>query len=192
MKSIKKLVAVSLLFSMTLSVVGCSGKNDSDNTDVSESASISTSEIQTSESGPTIVNTEESTSESTEETSVSTQNSNNDFSEETTVETTSNATSAPYKQPNDSLTDTQRNSINMLNYMSTLTQKVTVDRKNQLTLESVYNSFDNLYPNSVDRNTQAQITNLMDTIQEYRREIDCSIFMSRIKLWHSERLSQIQ
>ena len=168
MKSMKKLVAISLLFSIALSVVGCSGKNDNNNTDVSESASISTSEILTSESGFTTVNTEESTSETTEETSVSTQNSNNVFSEETTTEATSNATSAPYKQPNDGLTDTQRNSINMLNYMSTLAQKVTVDRKNQLTLESVYNSFDNLYPNSVDRNTQAQVTSLMDTIQEYR------------------------
>ena len=75
---------------------------------------------------------------------------------------------APYERPDDGLTDIQRNSINMLNYMLMISQKVNVDRKNQLALESAYDSFDNLYPNSVDRNTQAQITSLMDTIQGYR------------------------
>lgn len=85
-----------------------------------------------------------------------------------TTETSYYTLPAPYEQPDDGLTDTQRNSINMLNYMSMLTQRVNVDRKNQLALESAYASFDNLYPNSVDRNTQAQITSLMDTIQGYR------------------------
>lgn len=168
MKSMNKLVAISLLFSMLLSLAGCSGKANSENTETSESATVSASEVQTTETEPSIIETEETTSETTiAETSA-------EISEETvettttTTTTETTATTAPYKVPDDGLTDTQRNSINMLNYMSTLTQKVTVDRKNQLALETVYNSFDNLYPNSVDRNTQAQITSLMDTIQEYR------------------------
>ena len=167
MKSYKKLVALSLIFSMALSIVGCSGKNESDNTDVSESASVSTSEVQTSEPETTIVETEESTSATTTE-EIKAELSEETEETEATVETTESTTSAPYKQPDDKLNETQRNSINMLNYMSTLTQKVNVDKKNQLALESVYNSFDNLYPNSVDRTTQAQISSLMDTIQEYR------------------------
>ena len=67
-----------------------------------------------------------------------------------------------------SLTSTQRDNINMLNYMSALTQRVNEQRKNQLFLETAYDSFENLYPNAVDTKTQAQITSLMDTIQSYR------------------------
>ena len=66
------------------------------------------------------------------------------------------------------LTPTQLNTVNMLNYMTALTQNVTEERKSQLFLEKAYNSFDNLYPNSVDIKTQSQITNLMDTINDYR------------------------
>ncbi len=84
------------------------------------------------------------------------------------------ATPSPVPSPtiqeyaSSSLTPTQRNSINMLNYMSALTQGVNQERRNQLFLESAYNSFDNLYPNAVDTKTQAQITSLMDTIEGYR------------------------
>ncbi len=77
-------------------------------------------------------------------------------------------TPTPTPEPTPSLTPTQRNSINMLNYMSALTQQINEERKNQLFLESAYDSFDNLYPNAVDTKTQAQITSLMDTIQDYR------------------------
>lgn len=72
------------------------------------------------------------------------------------------------EEKNDGLSPTMRNSINMLNYMTSLTQQVNQEKSNQLFLESAYNSFDNLYPNSVDTKTQAQITSLMDTIQGYR------------------------
>ena len=73
-----------------------------------------------------------------------------------------------FSPENDGLTPTQRNSINMLNYMTALTQHVNENKGNQLYLELAYDSFDNLYPNSVDTKTQAQITSLMDTIQGYR------------------------
>lgn len=79
-----------------------------------------------------------------------------------TVSPTNQDDSAP------NLTPTQRNSINMLNYMSALTQRVNEERRNQLFLETAYKSFDNLYPNAVDTKTQAQITSLMDTIEGYR------------------------
>ena len=59
MKAFKKLVAVSLLFSMALSLAGCSGKDDSDNTEVTESTSVSASEVQTTETELTIIETEE-------------------------------------------------------------------------------------------------------------------------------------
>lgn len=67
------------------------------------------------------------------------------------------------------LTDTQRNSVNMLNYMTVLTQKINESKGDQLFLESAYSSLVNdIYPNAVDPKTQAQITSLMDTVDSYR------------------------
>lgn len=71
--------------------------------------------------------------------------------------------------PEDDLSPTQRNSINMLNYMSTLTQKVNESSGNQMLLEELYSSLvSDMYPNAVDTKTQAQITSLMDTIANYQ------------------------
>ena len=67
------------------------------------------------------------------------------------------------------LTPTQRNSINMLNYMSVLTQKVNASSGNELLLEETYSALVNgIYPNAVDSKTEARITRLMDTIEKYR------------------------
>ena len=75
----------------------------------------------------------------------------------------------PSQQETDLLTPQQRNSINMLNYMTVLTQNVNEAKGNQLYLESAYASLVNdIFPNSVDTKTQAQITTLMDTIKDYR------------------------
>lgn len=64
---------------------------------------------------------------------------------------------------------TQRNSINMLNYMTVIAQEINASKGNQLRLESIYSSlYNNIYPNAVDVKTQAQITNLMDTIESFR------------------------
>lgn len=67
------------------------------------------------------------------------------------------------------LSDTQRNSVNMLNYMTALTQKINQSPNNQVFLENAYSSLKNdLYPNAVDNKTQAQSTSLLDTINGYR------------------------
>lgn len=67
------------------------------------------------------------------------------------------------------LSDTQRNSVNMLNYMTVLTQKINQSPNNQVFLEDAYSSLKNdLYPNAVDNKTQAQSTSLLDTINGYR------------------------
>lgn len=68
-----------------------------------------------------------------------------------------------------SLTPTQRNSVNMSNYMSALTQEINASSGNQMFLEEAYSSLVNdIYPNAVDTETQAEITSLMDTIENYR------------------------
>ncbi len=66
------------------------------------------------------------------------------------------------------LSTTTRNSLNMLNYMTVLSQQIDEDKKNQLALQSIYNSLSNdIYPNSVDTNTQQQINKLLTTIHNY-------------------------
>ena len=53
--------------------------------------------------------------------------------------------------------------------MSALAVKVNESSGNQLALESIYRSLVNdLYPNSIDEDTQDQITDLMSTIESYR------------------------
>ena len=84
------------------------------------------------------------------------------------TEESAQADNGNQEERDDGLTPTMRNSINMLNHMTSLTQRVNEEKGNQMFLELAYNSFDNLYPNSVDTKTQAQITSLMDTIQGYR------------------------
>lgn len=86
------------------------------------------------------------------------------------------------------LTLTQRNSINMLNYMTVLTQEINDDKGNQLFLESAYSSLVNdIYPNSVDTKTQAQITSLMDTVNNYRM---ISVKRDRLKYIYEQNRAQ--
>ena len=69
----------------------------------------------------------------------------------------------------DGLTNEQRNAIAMLNYVAVLTQEINSSQNNQFLLEKAYNLLlNNIYPNSVDVDTQAQITQLLDTMQAYR------------------------
>ncbi len=69
----------------------------------------------------------------------------------------------------DELTNQQRNSINMLNYMGVIAEKINTSSKNQLFLESAYSSLsNNTYPNAIDEETQVIMNNLMDSLQEFR------------------------
>ena len=66
------------------------------------------------------------------------------------------------------LTSTQRNSLNMLNYMTVLTQQINDSKESRIYLENIQSSLKNTYPNSVDLKTQNQLNNLWNTIDEYR------------------------
>ncbi|MCR5685546.1 MAG: hypothetical protein K6G81_09045 [Lachnospiraceae bacterium] len=73
------------------------------------------------------------------------------------------------EETDDGLTLTQRNSINILNYMTVLTQKVNESKGDQLFLESAYKSlYNNIFPSTVDNSTQSQIGSLLDTIKDYK------------------------
>jgi len=74
-----------------------------------------------------------------------------------------------YNEEQDGLSDTQRNAINMLNYMTVLTQEINDSKESRLYLESAYSSLmNNIYPNAVDTKTQAQINGILDTLENYR------------------------
>lgn len=84
----------------------------------------------------------------------------------TTAPTEAPAVTEPVEEVN--LTPTQRNSINMLNYITVLTQAINESSGSRVLLESVKSSlFSNIYPNSVDTKTQSQINNLWRTIDAY-------------------------
>ena len=167
-----------LVSAMVLSFVGCQKNTDGDNGDstgtteyeIPESVTTSTSSERTDSttvSTGDVTTTADPTTTSTDATTTATTSTtaSTDAVTTTTVETEPLITE---KDIVDGLTPEQLNSINMLNYMTSLTRKINEEKGNQLYLETAYESFDNLYPNSVDRNTQAQVTNLMDTIQNYR------------------------
>lgn len=67
------------------------------------------------------------------------------------------------------LTTTQLNSINMLNYMTVLTQQINESKGNQIFLESARSAlYNDTNLNAVDTKTQAQITQLVGVIDNYR------------------------
>lgn len=70
---------------------------------------------------------------------------------------------------NDELTEQQLNSINMLNYMSVIAQKINTSNSNKMFLESAYSSLsNNTYPNAIDTETQTMINDLLDSLEDFR------------------------
>lgn len=69
----------------------------------------------------------------------------------------------------DPLTDTQHNSINMLNYLTVLTQEINSSKNSKLYLEQAYSSIvNNTYPNAIDDRTLGELNALLDTLEGYR------------------------
>lgn len=88
--------------------------------------------------------------------------------EDNQIETYNNC--KPLTDENDGImTETQRNSLNMLNFLTVLTQEINDSKGSRLYIENAYSSLiNNTYPNAVDSRTQAQITNILDTLESYR------------------------
>lgn len=86
------------------------------------------------------------------------------------------------------MSSTQRNSINMLNYLTVLAQQVDESKGDQLFLETAYSSLVNdLNPNAVDTKTQGQISSMMDTIKAYRM---ISVKRERLEFIYEKARSQ--
>lgn len=140
---------------------------------------------------PTPENTVESTQEptpnptdepivalTTEPTLVPTQEPTHEPTLDPTQKPTPNPSSEPTLKPatvettngNEAIiTTTQRNSINILNYITFLSQEINDAKDSRVFLETAYSALiNNTYPNAVDARTQAQITSLLDTLEGYR------------------------
>lgn len=67
------------------------------------------------------------------------------------------------------LTSKQKNAVNMLNYIMTITQEINNSKESRLYLESAYSSLiNNSDPRLIDTRTQERITNILDTLEQYR------------------------
>ena len=106
----RKAISLLLIIFMSLSLSACSGNEGNEGVDAGQS--VESAENDTSEDEGVVA---EPTSD--------------DDSEENLLENQSET---------DQLSSTQRNSVNMLNYMSVLKQKVNTEKGNQLLLESAY------------------------------------------------------
>lgn len=68
-----------------------------------------------------------------------------------------------------SLTDVQRNSINMLNYLAVLMQEIGESKNSRLLTEEIYSDLiNNTSPNAVDERTLITIESILDTLESYR------------------------
>lgn len=158
-KKVKKLTALILSVCMTATMYGFSGQNRGGVETSQSTTSVDSEPEKYDVSIPEEKENNNASLEKTEEKMSDTSSVTEDIEDSVITEDI---------EEDDGLSPTTRNSINMLNYMSSLTKRVSDQRKNQLFLESAYEAYDNLYPNSVDTKTQAQITSLMDTIDDYR------------------------
>ena len=86
------------------------------------------------------------------------------------VEATPVPTAEPVEEdPVDTLSDTQRNSINMLNYLVVLTQEINESKNSCLYLEEAYSELiNNTSPNAVDEWTLSHIEDMLQEIDDYR------------------------
>lgn len=78
------------------------------------------------------------------------------------------------------LSEVQRNSVNMMNYIAVLMQQVIASKSNRLQLESLYSDLlNNVSPNAVDANTLDEIEQVLDTLENYRM---LSVKRDRLKI----------
>ncbi|OON87006.1 hypothetical protein BXO88_05555 [Oribacterium sp. C9] len=67
------------------------------------------------------------------------------------------------------LTTQQSNAIEMLNYITVLTQDINTSKNSRIYMENAYSTLiNNTYPNAVDSRTLSHLTGLLDTMESYR------------------------
>lgn len=118
----------------------------------------------------------EDTTETSSETSSSEASIESSLAEETkipepilTPEPTPTLIVTPEPEEEEELTTPQRNSVNMLNYITVLTQEINNSKNSRIYLDSVQSSLlNNMNLNAIDTRTQSEINNLWRTIDGYK------------------------
>lgn len=168
LKKIKKALTMVLTASVALSAAGC-GKGVAKNnmteektveTTVQESSSETISDdTKTTETAQYAMERSETESTKESESIQDITETYEDMSEYAIVE----------PETEGDLTSKQKNAVNMLNYIMTITQEINNSKESRLYLESAYSSLiNNSDPGLIDTRTQERITNILDTLEQYR------------------------
>ena len=168
LKKIKKALTMGLTASGALSAAGC-GKDVAKNnmteektveTTVQESSSETISDdTKTTETAQYAMERSETESTKESESIQDITETYEDMSEYAIVE----------PETEGDLTSKQKNAVNMLNYIMTITQEINNSKESRLYLESAYSSLiNNSDPGLIDTRTQERITNILDTLEQYR------------------------
>ena len=152
-KTFRTILCLFLICSLLISLTGCGNRTS---TDIVEPAS-------TKDESKTKLPDLMSGSIQPTSTPASCNSANNNVVEVT-------ATAELQKSAVGSLSDTQRNSINMLNYLAVVTQEINASKSSRLYLEETYSTLlSNTDPSTVDEWTLAEYDSLLDTLEDYRR-----------------------
>lgn len=168
----RRILAMGLAITLALSIAGCGTNNDYKNQD-----EVADSSVQETENTTQVNDFIESSAVEDIKTDGESEVSSADVSttdEELGKKTEEIEAPEEFKivtseDEDGELTPTQLNSINMLNYMTVLTQQINESKGNQMFLESARSTlYNETNLNAVDPMTQAQITQLAGVIDNYR------------------------
>lgn len=110
--------------------------------------------------------TDSSTTSTTDQENETTESTDATENTEDSVDPTTSTETAPTE---DELSDAQKNSVAMLNYLATLTQEINSSRNSRMFLEEAYASLiNNTNPEKVNELTESHLCSLLDTIEKYR------------------------
>lgn len=157
---IKSSVSLVLLIVMSFSLVGCGQSNDIEDPKESNPVVEETQNVLLPEgsSGDELAPANNDTNIVDQDTEL-----NADITESSTGD------SSVLPDLLDGLTKTQKNSINMLNHLTVLTQEINDSKGSKLFLASAYSSLlNNTAPDAVDKRTQSQLSDLLDSLERYR------------------------
>lgn len=136
-----------------------------------ETASVTTTDIQTEEqtkTGTTTITVEQTTSEITTTTELTTQTT-------VTTQTTTEAVQPVMAEVTTSISDNgdleliQKNSIAWLNYLAMLSQEINSSKNSKMYLEEAYAALiNNTNPANVNELTESHLVSLLDSIEKYR------------------------
>lgn len=192
----KRIISMLLVGSMLLSLLaGCSTADPMVNpTGTSESKTENETEASATAntSEPTTAPSETEETEEATEASTETVTEPTDAPTETTpLETVPPTTQPPETEPveeEETPETPQRKAVNMLNYITVLTQEINASKGSRVYLDSVKSSLkNNLALSAIDSETQKQINNLWKTIDGYSM---VSIKRERIEFMYDQNKAQ--